>query len=264
MDLQLKLKTAFVSGSTQGIGFAIARQLLAEGAKVIINGRTQEKIDLALRKLKQEIPGAEVSGIAADFADPEEVDHLLEALPAIDILVNNVGIFDLRPFFDTKDSDWTKFFEVNVMSGVRLSRALLPKMLERKWGRVIFISSESGINVPENMIHYGMTKTAMISVSRGLSQLTKNTGVTVNTIIGGPTYSEGVAGAVEQLSAAQGRNVEDVKADLIMALNPTSLLQRFIEPEEIAHLAVYLSSPLSLATNGAALRADGGVLNTIL
>jgi len=264
MDLQLQSKTAFVSGSTQGIGFAIASQLLAEGAKVIINGRSREKIDLALSKLEQEIPGADVSGIAANFEDPHEVDQLLKALPDIDILVNNVGIFELRPFFDTKDSDWTKFFEVNVMSGVRLSRALLPKMLERNWGRVIFISSESGINIPENMIHYGMTKTAMLSISRGLSQLTRNTGVTVNTIIGGPTYSEGVAGAVEQIALAQQSNVEEVKAGLIKALNPTSLLQRFIQPEEIAHLAVYLSSPLSLATNGAALRADGGVLNTIL
>jgi len=264
MDLQLKSKTAFVSGSTQGIGFAIAKQLLAEGARVIINGRTREKIDLAVRKLVQEVPGADVSGISANFADPHEVDELLKELPDIDILVNNVGIFELRSFFDTNDSDWAKFFEVNVMSGVRLSRALLPKMLERNWGRVIFISSESGINIPENMIHYGMTKTAMLSVSRGLSQLTKNTGVTVNTIIGGPTYSEGVAGAVEQISAAQQRNVEDVKADLIKSLTPTSLLQRFIQPEEIAHLAVYLSSSLSTATNGAALRADGGVLNTIL
>lgn len=264
MDLQLQSKTAFISGSTQGIGFAIARQLLAEGAKVIINGRSREKIDLALRKLEQEIPGADVSGIAANFEDPDDVDRLLRALPDIDILVNNVGIFELRPFFDTKDSDWTKFFEVNVMSGVRLSRALLPKMLERNWGRVIFISSESGINIPENMIHYGMTKTAMLSISRGLSQLSRNTGVTVNTIIGGPTYSEGVAGAVEQIALAQQSNVEEVKAGLIKALNPTSLLQRFIKPEEIAHLAVYLSSPLSLATNGAALRADGGVLNTIL
>jgi NAD(P)-dependent dehydrogenase (short-subunit alcohol dehydrogenase family) len=264
MDLQLRSKTALISGSTQGIGFAIARQLLAEGAKVIINGRTEEKIDAALKRLKQEIPAAEVSGIAADFTDVNAINKLIALLPDIDILVNNVGIFDLRPFFDTQDSDWERFFEVNVMSGVRLSRALLPKMLEKNWGRVIFISSESGINIPENMIHYGMTKTAMLSVSRGLAQLTKNTGVTVNTIVGGPTYSEGVAVAVEQISAAQNRDTEDVKADLMKALNPTSLLQRFIKPEEIAHLALYLSSPLSAATNGAALRADGGVLNTIL
>lgn len=264
MDLQLTSKTAFVSGSTQGIGFAIARQLLLEGARVIINGRTSARIEQAVKRLKADIPGAEVSGLAADFTRVEEVNELLNALPDIDILVNNVGIFDLRPFADITDEDWTKFFEVNVMSGVRLSRILLPKMIARNWGRIIFISSESGVNIPENMIHYGMTKTAMLSVSRGLSALTKNTAVTVNTILGGPTYSEGVATAVEQISAAQNQPVEQVKNGLFKNLNPTSLLQRFIDPAEIAHLAVYLSSPLSIATNGAALRADGGVLTTIL
>lgn len=264
MDLQLTSKTAFVSGSTQGIGFAIARQLLLEGVRVIINGRTPERVELAVKRLKADIPGAEVSGIAADFTRVEEVNELLNALPDIDILVNNVGIFELRPFTDITDEDWAKFFEVNVMSGIRLSRVLLPEMITRNWGRVIFISSESGINIPENMIHYGMTKTAMLSVSRGLAALTKNTGVTVNTILGGPAYSEGVAAAVEQISAAQNQPVEQVKSVLFKNLNPTSLLQRFIDPAEIAHLAVYLSSPLSVATNGAALRADGGVLNTIL
>lgn len=264
MDLQLRAKTAFVSGSTQGIGFAIARLLLIEGAKVIINGRTQERIDLAVEKLKQEIPTAEISGIVADFAHVEEVNKLLAELPDIDILINNVGIFDLKPFTDIPDEEWTRFFEVNVLSGIRLSRSLLPKMLAKNCGRIIFISSESGINIPEHMIHYGMTKTAMLSVSRGLAQLTKNTAVTVNTILGGPTYSEGVAGAVEQISAAQKQPVEQVKKSLMTALNPTSLLQRFIDPSEIATLAVYLSSPLSIATNGAALRADGGVLNTII
>jgi NAD(P)-dependent dehydrogenase (short-subunit alcohol dehydrogenase family) len=264
MDVQLTSKTAFVSGSTQGIGFAIARQLLLEGASVIINGRTPERIAAAVQRLKDEIPDADVSGIAADFARVEEVNELLNALPDIDILVNNVGIFELRPFTDITDDDWTKFFEINVMSGVRLARVLLPKMLARNQGRIIFISSESGVNIPENMIHYGMTKTAMLSVSRGLAALTKNTAVTVNTILGGPAYSEGVAAAVEHISAAQQQPVEQVKSDLFKNLNPTSLLQRFIEPTEIAHLAVYLASPLSIATNGAALRADGGVLNTIL
>lgn len=264
MDLQLKSKTAFVSGSTQGIGFAIAKQLLLEGAAVIINGRTQEKIDLAVKRLKQEIPAAEVSGIAADFSNVTEVNNLLTALPEIDILINNVGIFELKPFAAIKDEDWTKFFEVNVLSGIRLSRFLLPKMIANNRGRIIFISSESGINIPENMIHYGMTKTAMLSVSRGLAALTRNTEVTVNTILGGPTYSDGVAGTVEQIAAAQNVSVDQLKSHLITALNPTSLLQRFIDPAEIASLAVYLSSPLSIATNGAALRADGGVLNTIL
>ncbi|MGO4291920.1 SDR family NAD(P)-dependent oxidoreductase [Chitinophaga sp. RAB17] len=264
MDLQLTSKTAFVSGSTQGIGFAIARQLLQEGARVIINGRTSERVANAVAQLKADIPGAEVSGIAANFAHAAAVNELLASLPDIDILVNNVGIFELKPFADIADEDWTKFFEVNVMSGVRLSRALLPEMIKKNWGRVIFISSESGVNIPENMIHYGMTKTAMLSVSRGLATLTKNTAVTVNTILGGPTYSEGVAAAVEQIAAAQNQPVEQVKSGLSKTLNPTSLLQRFIDPDEIAHLAVYLSSPLSIATNGAALRADGGVLNTII
>lgn len=264
MDLQLRSKTAFVSGSTQGIGFAIAKLLLIEGATVIINGRTQERIDTAIKKLKQEIPAAAVSGIAADFTNINEIDQLLTALPEIDILINNVGIFELKQFADIKDEDWTRFFEVNVLSAIRLSRFLFENMIVKNWGRIIFISSESAINIPENMIHYGMTKTAMLSVSRGLAALTKNTEVTVNTILGGPTYSEGVAAAVEHIAGAQNQSVEQVKKDLMKALNPTSLLQRFIEPSEIANLVVYLSSPLSIATNGSALRADGGVLNTII
>lgn len=264
MDLQLRSKTAFISGSTQGIGYSIAKLLLIEGASVIINGRTQEKIDSAIIKLRQEIPAAEVSGIAADFASTDEVNKLLSVLPDIDILINNVGIFELKPFTDIQDEDWTRIFEINVLSGIRLSRSLLPKMLERNSGRIIFISSESAINIPENMIHYGMTKTAILAISRGLAVLTKNSRVTVNTILGGPTYSEGVASAVEQISVAQNNNVEDVKDYLMKNLNPTSLIQRFIEPTEIANLALYLSSPLSIATNGAALRADGGVLNTII
>lgn len=264
MDVQLKGKTAFISGSTQGIGYAVAKQLAQEGAVVALNGRTQAKVAQAVDKLKAEVPGAEVSGIAADFSKPEEIAALLSQLPAVDILINNVGIFDLKPFFDTADEDWTRFFEVNVMSGVRLSRALMPAMLEKNWGRIVFISSESAINIPANMVHYGMTKTAMLSVSRGVSQLTKGTGVTVNTVLGGPTYSDGVAGVIGQIAAAQNQPVENIKAGLIGTINPTSLLQRFIEPSEIASLVTYLASPLSIATNGAALRADGGVLNTIL
>lgn len=263
MDLQLKSKTAFISGSTQGIGFAIAKQLLAEGAKVIINGRTQKKIDLAIQSLIREIPGADVSGIAADFSQTEAVNELLAKLPNIDILINNVGIFELKPFTEITDQDWTHIFEVNVMSGIRLSRQLLPKMLERKWGRIIFISSESAINIPENMIHYGMTKTAMLSVSSGLAKLTKNTEVTVNTILGGPTYSDGVAETVTQIASAQNQEVEQVKNYIMNSFNPSSLLKRFIDPSEIANLAVYLSSPLSIATNGSSVRADGGVLPTI-
>jgi NAD(P)-dependent dehydrogenase (short-subunit alcohol dehydrogenase family) len=264
MDLQLKSKTAFISGSTQGIGFAIAKRLLMEGASVIINGRTRDKLDHAVAALRAEMPHAVISGIAADFTRVDEVDALITQLPEVDILVNNVGIFELKAFSDIGDEDWMKIFEVNVLSGIRLSRALLPGMLNRNLGRIIFISSESAINIPANMIHYGMTKTAMLAVSRGLAQLTKNTAVTVNTILGGPAYSEGVAAAVEHLAASSNKEVGAVKQELVQAINPTSLLQRFIDPAEIASLAAYLASPLSIATNGAALRADGGVLNTII
>lgn len=263
MDLHLKSKRAFISGSTQGIGFAIARQLVAEGAGVIINGRTQQKIDTAVALLQKEYPNGDISGIVADFSKAEEVEGLLASLPHIDILINNVGIFELKSFELITDEEWMNFFDINVMSGVRLSRALLPKMIERNWGRIIFISSESGINVPENMIHYGMTKTAMLSLSNGLAKLTKGTQVTVNTILGGPTYSDGVAGTIEQIAASQNQDTEQLKSYISATTNPTSLLQRFIAPDEIASLAVYLSSPLSIATNGASLRADGGKLTTI-
>lgn len=263
MDLQLAQKTAFISGSTQGIGFAIAKQLLQEGTSVIINGRTKDKTALAVQRLMAAVPAAKVAGIAADFSKSHEVNELLKALPTIDILVNNVGIFNLKSFEDIPDTDWMNMFEINVMSGIRLSRALLPGMLARNWGRILFISSESGINVPPNMIHYGMTKTAMLAVSNGLSKLTKGTEVTVNTILGGPTYSDGVAHTVEQLAQAQGISPEQMKVAIMQHTNPHSLLQRFISPEEVANLAAYLCSPLAIATNGSALRADGGVLNNL-
>lgn len=263
MNLNLESKTAFISGSTQGIGFAIAKQLLTEGSNVIINGRSQEKMDIAIEELKQISAKTSVSGIIADFSKPGEVKDLIAALPDIDILINNIGVFELKSFESITDSDWMNFFEINVMSGVRLSRALLPKMLLRGWGRVIFISSESGINIPENMIHYGMTKTAMVAIANGLAKLTKGTQVTVNSILGGPTYSDGVANAIAEIAASQNQDVESLKSYISGTTNPTSLLQRFIAPDEIANLVTYLSSPLSLATNGASLRADGGVLNTI-
>lgn len=263
MDLHLDSKTAFISGSTQGIGFAIARQLVKEGVSVMLNGRTRQKIDLAVKSLQQEYPDGNISGIAADFSNQQEVQALINSLPSVDILINNVGIFELKPFDAITDADWMRIFEVNVMSGVRLSRALLPKMLEKNWGRVIFISSESGINIPDNMIHYGMTKTALVAISNGLSKLTKGTEVTVNTILGGPTYSDGVAAVIQQIADAQNQDAEQLKAYISSSTNPTSLLQRFIDPQELANLAVYLSSPLSIATNGASLRADGGVLTGI-
>ncbi|CAM3405454.1 SDR family NAD(P)-dependent oxidoreductase [Flavobacterium chungbukense] len=263
MNLQLEEKKAFISGSTQGIGFAIAQQLLAENAEVIINGRNKEKTELAVEKLAAEFPNAKVSGIAADFGKKEEVEKLIQKLNDIEILINNVGIFELKNFEDLEDEDWYTFFEINVMSSIRLSKKLLPSMLNKKSGRILFISSESGVNIPGNMIHYGMTKAAMMAFSNGLSKLTIGTEVTVNTILGGPTYSDGVAATIEQIAAMQNIETEQMKSIIVQQTNPHSLLQRFINPSEIASLAVYLSSPLSIATNGASLRADGGVLKTI-
>ena len=263
MDLKLKGKRAFISGSTQGIGFAIAQQLLGESVEVIINGRDQQKLDQSLAALKTEFPEGVVSGIAADFSDQQQVAELLTQLNDVDILINNVGIFELKDFTDLTDEDWYQIFDINVMSTVRLSRKLMPQMLKKNWGRVVFISSESGVNIPENMIHYGMTKSAMMAISNGLSKLTKGTEVTVNTILGGPTYSDGVANAIEHIAAVQNMDLEQLKLGIMQQTNPHSLIGRFINPAEIAHLATYLSSPLSLATNGACLRADGGVLKTL-
>lgn len=263
MNLQLTGKRAFISGSTQGIGFAIAQQLLGESAEVIINGRQQEKTANAVRELQRLFPGGIVSGIPADFSNKEEVENLLHELAGIDILINNVGIFELRDFEQVSDEDWYNIFEINVMSAVRLSRQLLPQMLEKNRGRIVFISSESGVNIPGNMIHYGMTKAAMMAISNGLSKLTKGSEVTVNTVLGGPTYSDGVATAVEHIANTQQVSVEQIKRGIIQQTNPHSLLQRFIEPAEIAYIVAYLSSPLSIATNGACVRADGGVLRTI-
>lgn len=260
MDLKLKGKRAFISGATQGIGFAIAQQLLAESVEVIINGRDPLKLERSLTALKREFPNALVSGIAADFSDQQQVTALLAQLDDIDILVNNVGIFELKDFTDLTNEDWYRIFDINVMSSVSLSRKLLPKMLEKNWGRVVFISSESGVNVPEHMIHYGMTKSAMMAISNGLSKLTKGTAVTVNTILGGPTYSDGVAQTIEHLARAQNIEIEQLKSGIMQQTNPHSLIGRFINPAEIASLAAYLSSPLSLATNGSCLRADGGIL----
>ncbi|GAA0525811.1 SDR family NAD(P)-dependent oxidoreductase [Chitinophaga japonensis] len=264
MDLQLKGKTAFISGSTQGIGFAIARQLLQEGAAVIINGRTTQRMNDSIEKLQQEVPGARVKGIAADFSKAAEVIKLTAQLQDVDILVNNAGIFEPKPFGEITDEEWLRFFEVNVLSGVRLSRALLPGMLERNWGRIIFISSESGINIPEEMIHYGTTKTAQLSVSRGLAELTKGTGVTVNAILPGPTKSEGVEEFIKQVADSNQVTPEQAEQDFFKTMRPTSLLQRFADVTEVASLVTYVSSPLSSATNGTALRVDGGVVKMIL
>ncbi|MGV8885764.1 MAG: SDR family NAD(P)-dependent oxidoreductase [Microbacteriaceae bacterium] len=263
MDLQLTGKRAFLSGSTQGIGYAIAKALLAEGASVVINGRTEDRVRSAIASLKGEVSNAVISGLAADFEDPEQVKELLALLGEVDILVNNVGLFEVRPFGELSDADWERYFTVNVMSGVRLSRHVIDGMLANGWGRIIFIGSESGVSVPADMVHYGVTKAGMLALSNGLAKLTRGTEVTVNTILGGPTYSDGVAQTVTQIAGSQAMEVDQLKAAIIGG-NQTTLLERFIEPREIANLATYLASPRSSATNGAAMRADGGVLTTII
>jgi NAD(P)-dependent dehydrogenase (short-subunit alcohol dehydrogenase family) len=262
MDLQLNGKRAFISGSTQGIGYASAQALLREGVSVVINGRNENRVQSAVQTLIDEFPDGKVSGIAADFQDVEQVQRLLDLLGDIEILVNNVGLFELKAFDDIGDDDWQRYFDVNVMSGVRLSRYALKGMLVKGWGRIIFIGSESGVNIPADMMHYGLTKAAMLALSNGLAKQTRGTEVTVNTILGGPTYSDGVASTVDQISQANGMTANDLKAAII-AGNQTTLLQRFIEPGEIANLVLYLASPLSSATNGSALRADGGVLTAM-
>ena len=263
MDMQLAGKRAFVSGSTQGIGYAVAKALLVEGASVVINGRSEATVRSTVARLESEVAGATVSGIAADLGDPAQIEQLLSSLGDLDILVNNIGLFEVAPFVDITDDDWQRYFDINVMSGVRLSRGVLAGMLAKNWGRIIFIGSESGVNIPADMVHYGVTKAANIALSNGLAKLTRGTEVTVNTILGGPTYSDGVAQVVDQIAQAQGMPADALKAAIIGG-NQTSLLERFIDPGEIAALVTYLASPLSSATNGAAVRADGGVLTGIL
>jgi NAD(P)-dependent dehydrogenase (short-subunit alcohol dehydrogenase family) len=262
MDLKIKNKIALVTGSTAGIGFAIAKALANEGANVVVNGRTAERVNLAVDQLKKETGNAHITGITADFANKFQVQNLIDQLPEVDILVNNVGIFEPKSFSDIPDEDWFKFFEVNVMSGIRLSRVYFDKMIKKNWGRILFISSESAIQIPEEMIHYGMTKTAQVAVARGLAELTKGTSVTVNSVLPGPTFSEGVGGFLKDLAKANNKTVGEIEADFFKQTRPTSILQRFIQPEEIASLVAYLASDLSIATNGAAVRADGGVIKS--
>lgn len=260
MDLRLQEKRVFVSGSTEGIGFAVARACLAEGARVVVNGRTQESVEQAVSRLADVVPDGSVSGLAADLGDARQVRSLLDGLGEVDVLVNNVGTFGVEPFLDVTDETWEQYVQVNLMSGVRLSRALLGGMLERGWGRIVFVGTESAVDVPGDMVHYGATKAAALALANGLAKLTRGTGVTVNTVLGGPTWSDGVRRAVEGIAHAQGVPVPDLASALV---RPTSLVQRFLEPDEVAALVTYLASPLSAATNGAALRADGGVLTTV-
>lgn len=260
MDLKLKDRKAFVSGSTKGIGYATAKTLAVEGAEVIINGRSEESVDKALKNLKKEVPGGNISGIPCDFSKEEEIEKLIGKIGELDILINNVGIFGQKEFTEIPDEEWLEFYKVNVLSGVRLSRAFLPKMLKKDSGRIIFISSESAFNIPVEMIHYGMTKTAQLAVSRGLAETTKGTNVTVNSILPGPTFSEGVQDMVDVSSESEKKEVEK---EFFNEARPTSLIQRFADPQEIANMIAYVASPLSSATNGASLRVDGGVVKTI-
>jgi NAD(P)-dependent dehydrogenase (short-subunit alcohol dehydrogenase family) len=264
MDLKLEGKHALVTGSTAGIGFAISDALLKEGASVIVNGRTEERVNAAVKQLQRSPARGKVEGLAANLGTADGVQQAIARFPALDILVNNLGIFEVKPFEQISDEDWFRFFEVNVLSGVRLSRHYLPGMKHRNWGRIVFISSESAVQIPAEMIHYGMTKTAQLAIARGLAETTVGTNVTVNTVLPGPTASEGVSKFVEQLAAEQKTNAASVEKEFFRGMRPTSLLQRFATPEEVATLVAFVCSPLSAATNGAALRADGGVVRSIL
>jgi NAD(P)-dependent dehydrogenase (short-subunit alcohol dehydrogenase family) len=264
MKLSLTGRTALVTGSTGGIGLAAAVGLAREGAHVILNGRTEERVKRAQEKVRESIPGAQVSGVAADFSSARGAEAVTRAFPHVDVLVNNVGIFEPKPFEQIPDEDWLRFFETNVMSGVRLSRFYFPKMKAQDWGRIVFVSSESAVQIPAEMIHYGMTKTAQVAVARGLAELTVGTGVTVNTVLPGPTFSEGVEQFVAELGKTQGVDAKQAERDFFTHARPTSLLKRFIRPEEVANLIVYVCSPHASATNGASLRVDGGVVKAIL
>ncbi|HTW94844.1 MAG TPA: SDR family NAD(P)-dependent oxidoreductase [Tepidisphaeraceae bacterium] len=263
MDLRLHGKSALVTGSTAGIGLAIAAGLAAEGAAVIVNGRSRNRVDEAIAKIRSQHPTAGISGIDADVASSDGIQRLTQAIADVDILVNNAGIFEARSFDKITDADWERFFQTNVMSGVRLSRFYLPKMLARNWGRIVFISSESALQIPAEMIHYGMTKTAQLAVARGLAELTAATGVTVNSVLPGPTASEGVELFVKQLADRQGKSPDAIEKEFFQSARPSSLLKRFATSEEVANMVVYVCSPLASATNGASLRVDGGVVRSI-
>ena len=264
MDLQLKDKKALVTGSTAGIGYGIARQLLKEGAHVIINGRTQKRIDSAISQLENTVPQCHVSGCVADFSDKEQVNQLITAHDSVDILINNVGIFSPKAFETITDEEWLHIFEVNVLSGVRLSRHYLPKMIDQDWGRIIFISSESGVQIPSEMIHYGTTKTAQLGVARGLAQQTSGTNVTVNSVIPGSTRSEGAEKFISDLAKEKGKSIDEIEREFFETVRPSCLIKRFATIEEVATFVTYLVSPLAAANNGAALRVDGGTIPTIL
>ena len=260
MDLALEHKLALVTGSTAGIGFAIAAALANEGARVIVNGRTQAAVDAAVAKLKSN--GAEILGFAGDLTTSAAAEQLAERHPNVEILVNNLGIFEAVPFEEITDAHWVRFFEANVLSGVRLARLYLPAMKRANWGRIIFISSESAVQIPAEMIHYGMTKTAQLAVARGLAESLAGTGVTVNSVLPGPTKSRGVNDFVDTFAKAEGKSFDEFEHEFFEKIRPTSLIKRFAAPEEVASLVAYVASPLASATTGAALRVDGGVIKS--
>jgi NAD(P)-dependent dehydrogenase (short-subunit alcohol dehydrogenase family) len=264
VDLKLTGKIALVTGSTAGIGFAIASSLASEGAHVYLNGRTQERVDAAAAAIRSDAAAAKVDGIVADFSGPAGAEAVIAKLSTVDVLVNNVGIFEPKPFAEIPDADWYRLFEVNVMSGVRLSRHYLAGMLKRNWGRILFISSESAVQIPAEMVHYGMTKTAQVAVARGIAESVAGTGVTVNSILAGPTASEGVSGFVEAMAKQQNKSKGEIEKEFFEHMRPSSLLKRFATVDEVAAMATYVASELSSATNGAALRVDGGVVRAIL
>ena len=260
MSTPLSGQTAIVSGSTAGIGYAIAEELARNGAAVVVSGRTQARVDAAVAALSKAVPGASLRGVAADLSTAEGAAALIAQVPQADILINNVGIFEPRAFAEIADADWQRLFDANVMSGVRLSRHYLPGMLERNRGRIVFISSESALQIPAEMIHYGMTKSAQIAIASGMAQLTRGSAVTVNSVLVGPTRSEGVGTFVEQLAEREGISAADFEKKFFETIRPTSLLRRFIEPVEIARFVAFVASPAASAINGSALRAEGGLV----
>ncbi len=261
MDLKLKDRLALVSGSTAGIGYAIASALAGEGARVVVNGRSEASVNEAVAKMKS-ATGGQVDGFAGDLSTSAFAEEVVRRFPNIEILVNNLGIFEPKAFEEIPDADWLRFFEVNVLSGVRLARLCLPAMRRANWGRIIFISSESGVQIPAEMIHYGTTKTAQLAVARGLAEAVAGTGITVNSILPGPTKSRGVVDFVGALAKASGQTFGEFEKEFFEKVRPTSLIKRFAAPEEVASLVTYIASPLASATTGAALRVDGGVVKS--
>jgi NAD(P)-dependent dehydrogenase (short-subunit alcohol dehydrogenase family) len=264
MDLQLTGKLALVTGSTAGIGFAIAQALAAEGARVIVNGRTEARVREASAQIQSAHPHAQLVPLALDLSTADGATETTHRFPEVEILVNNLGVYEPKPFEEISDEDWRSIIETNFMSGVRLSRHYLPRMRFNDWGRILFISSESAVNIPVEMIHYGVTKTMQVALARGLAETTVGTGVTVNSVLAGPTRSEGVEGFVENMARAKNVSKAQVEEDFFKTVRPASLIQRFATTAEVASMVAYLASPVAAATNGAAVRVEGGVVRSIL